>query len=239
MRQKLVLVASTIRLLLADDDRVLSDLLTEYLSGEGYEVKQVFDGESAVALMRNENFDLAVLDIMMPGRNGLDALASVRRSSDIPIIMLTARGEDIDRIVGLELGADDYLAKPCNPRELVARINAVLRRTGRDRQADSRATVVYGDLTLHRSKRQVMVGERNAGLTSTEFDVLRVLVENAGVAVSKADLSAQALGRVLGPYDRGIEMHLSHIRRKLGASPSGEERIVTVRNYGYLFVVPD
>jgi two-component system response regulator CpxR len=189
--------------------------------------------------MRKDTFDLAILDIMMPGRNGLDALASVRRSSNIPVIMLTARGDDIDRIVGLELGADDYLAKPCNPRELVARINAVLRRTGRDQAPDSRATIVHGDLSLHRMKRQVSVRGRNIGLTSTEFDVLRVLVENAGVAVSKADLSSAALGKALGPYDRGLEMHLSHIRRKLGASASGEERIVTVRNYGYLFVVPD
>jgi two-component system response regulator CpxR len=177
-----------------------------------------------------------VLDVMMPGRNGFDVLRALRATSRVPVLMLTARGEDVDSIVGLELGADDYLAKPCNPRVLVARIRAVLRRAEAGTAESAHGEVVgVGDVELDPGSRSVRQHGRPVELTSTEFSVLAALLRRAGEVVSKADLSQAALGRELGRYDRSLDMHVSNLRRKLGPAPGGDERIKTVRGVGYLY----
>jgi DNA-binding response OmpR family regulator len=216
------------RVLLADDDVELSGMLTEYLEREGFSVTAVHDGESAARLAASGDFQIVVLDVMMPGIDGVEALRRIRQSSRIPVIMLTARGDDVDRIVGLELGADDYVTKPCTPRELAARLRAILRRV--QPQADSAAPLTAGALTLWPQKRQVEWHGKAVELTSTEFNVLEVLMRNAGRVVSKREISEQALGRPLARFDRSIDVHLSSIRQKLGAAGA---LIHTVRGVGY------
>jgi DNA-binding response OmpR family regulator len=229
------------RILLADDDVELSGMLTEYLSAEGFTVDSVHDGKAALSKARDGEYDVVVLDIMMPGKNGLDVLRELRTRSLIPVLMLTARGEDLDSVVGLELGADDYLAKPCNPRVLVARIRAILRRA---EAAQTSATehggqiIKLGDLEMHTGSRSVLCGGRTVGLTSTEYSVLEVLLRDAGHVVSKTDLSERALGRKLTLYDRSLDMHVSSLRKKLGPLAGGEERIKTVRGVGYQYARP-
>ncbi len=222
-------------ILLADDDTILSDLLAKYLRGEGLRVIQVFDGKAAVEHALANAYDLIVLDVMMPEMDGFEALRAIRAHTATPILMLTARGEDIDRILGLEMGADDYVPKPCHPRELLARIRAILRRTS---QAPLQAseTVVMGDLTLATGNRSVHVDGEPVPLTSTEFTVLEMLLRSPGQIVRKEALSEQALSRKLGPYDRSLDMHMSNLRKKLGSLPNGEARIKTVRGIGYLYV---
>jgi len=227
------------RLLLADDDQELCELLTEYLSSEGFEVSSVHDGEKAVSEVLTGNYDLLVLDIMMPIMNGIDALREVRLKKATPVLMLTARGDDVDRIVGLEMGADDYLPKPCNPRELVARIRAILRRV-KASEADvtpSPGVLAIDDVELRPSSRQVVCNGNDVELTSTEFGVLMLLMQHAGEVVSKKQLTEAVLERKLTAYDRSMDMHVSHVRRKLGKTAAGEERIKTIRNAGYLYVV--
>jgi len=227
------------RLLLADDDQELCELLTEYLSSEGFEVSSVHDGEKAVSEVLTGNYDLLVLDIMMPIMNGIDALREVRLKNATPVLMLTARGDDVDRIVGLEMGADDYLPKPCNPRELVARIRAILRRV-KASEADvtpSPGVLAIDDVELRPSSRQVVCNGNDVELTSTEFGVLMLLMQHAGEVVSKKQLTEAVLERKLTAYDRSMDMHVSHVRRKLGKTAAGEERIKTIRNAGYLYVV--
>ena len=175
---------------------------------------------------------------MMPVMNGLDVLRELRSFSSVPVVMLTARGDDIDRIVGLELGADDYVAKPCNPREIVARARAILRRSrgAVDSVNHSDASLVVDDVELRGGERTVLQNGQPLELTSTEYDVLDVLLRNVGKVVEKAQVSQIALNRRLGPYDRSIDMHISRLRRKLGVLPGGGERIKTVRGSGYLYV---
>jgi DNA-binding response OmpR family regulator len=216
------------RVLLADDDVELSGMLAEYLEREGFSVTAVHDGESAARLAAGGDFQIVVLDVMMPGIDGVEALRRIRQSSRIPVIMLTARGDDVDRIVGLELGADDYVTKPCTPRELAARLRAILRRV--QPQADSAAPLTAGALTLWPQKRHVEWHGEAVELTSTEFNVLEVLMRNAGRVVSKREISEQALGRPLARFDRSIDVHLSSIRQKLGAAAA---LIHTVRGVGY------
>jgi DNA-binding response OmpR family regulator len=216
------------RVLLADDDVELSGMLTEYLEREGFSVTAVHDGESAARLAAGGEFEIAVLDVMMPGIDGVEALRRIRRASRVPVIMLTARGDDVDRIVGLELGADDYVTKPCTPRELAARLRAILRRV--QPQPDSSAALTAGGLTLWPQKRRVEWRGQPVELTSTEFNVLEVLMRNAGRVVGKRDISEQALGRPLARFDRSIDVHLSSIRQKLG---EGAALIHTVRGVGY------
>ena len=227
------------RILLADDDTELCEMLREYLQAEGFDVEAVHDGEAALQKALANVHDLLVLDVMMPKRNGFDVLRDLRKTSLIPVLMLTARDEDVDSIVGLELGADDYLPKPCNPRVLVARIRAVLRRTlaGTD---DASTTgqpdvLTLDDLEMHTGSRTVELSGRPVTMTSTEYSVLEVLLREAGHVVSKADLSDRALGRKLTRYDRSIDMHLSSLRKKLGPLSSGAERIKTVRGVGYQY----
>ena len=230
------------RILLADDDVELTEMLSQYLGGEGFAVETAHDGESALAMVRRGGFDLMVLDVMMPGKNGFDVLRELRASSLLlPVLMLTARDEDVDSIVGLELGADDYLPKPCNPRVLVARIRAILRRAmsgAAGAAGASPAALVLGDLEMHTGTRRVTCGGQPVAMTSTEYSVLEVLLREAGHVVSKADLSERALGRKLTRYDRSLDMHVSSLRRKLGPLHGGEERIKTVRGVGYQYTRP-
>ena len=221
------------RILLVDDDNLLTELLTEYLTAEGLDVHSVPDGEAGVEEILSAQYDVVVLDSMMPKMNGLDVLKTVRAQSKIPIIMLTAKGEDVDRIIGLEMGADDYVPKPCQPRELLARINAILRRTQSQAEGNNSPNVIaVSGVTLYPAKRQASIGEAPLELTSTEFNLLEVLMRHAGQVVSKETLSLEALDRKLAKFDRSIDVHISSIRHKLGDA----SLIQTVRGLGYLFV---
>jgi two-component system OmpR family response regulator len=220
--------AMATQVLLADDDVELSAMLKEYLEREGYAVTAVHDGEAAARLA--PGFQIVVLDVMMPRLDGIEALRRIRAQSRVPVIMLTARGDDVDRIVGLELGADDYVPKPCTPRELAARLRAILRRT--QPQAAAGPLTVQG-LVLWPEKRRAEWHGRALELTSTEFNLLEVLMRNAGRAVSKKELSESGLGRPLARFDRAIDVHLSSIRHKLG---EGGSLIHTVRGVGYQLI---
>lgn len=219
--------------LLVDDDALLTELLTEYLTAEGLSVHSVPDGEAGVQEILSGNYDVVVLDSMMPKMNGLEVLKTVRAKSTIPVIMLTAKGDDIDRIIGLEMGADDYVPKPCTPRELLARINAILRRAqSATEQSSAPNSIAVSNVTLYPAKRQATIGEEPLELTSTEFNLLEVLMRHAGQVVSKETLSIEALDRKLAKFDRSIDVHISSIRHKLGDA----SLIQTVRGLGYLFV---
>lgn len=224
------------RILLADDDVELSDMLSQYLAAEGFAVDTANDGETALAKARAGDYDVIVLDVMMPRMNGFDVLRGLRPRTLTPVLMLTARGDDVDSIVGLELGADDYLAKPCNPRVLLARVRAVLRRAETAGPRDAVPEVLrLDDLEMHLGTRAVVCAGQSVTMTSTEFSVLEVLLREAGHVVAKTDLSERALGRKLMRYDRSLDMHVSSLRKKLGPLPNGEERIKTVRGVGYQY----
>ncbi len=226
------------RLLFVDDDREFCSLMRDYLSGELFEVSAVHDGLAALAALKAHPYDIVVLDVMMPLKNGLDVLRELRQFSRIPVVMLTARGEDLDRIIGLEVGADDYVPKPCNPRELVARLRAVLRRTQATTPDEREAAGVLriADLELRPTEHRVLCNGQELGLTSAEYATLEVLLRHAGQVVRKPALMQAAFDRRLGPYDRSLDMHISRLRRKLGPDARGAERIKTVRGVGYLYV---
>jgi two-component system OmpR family response regulator len=213
--------------LLADDDIELSGMLAEYLEREGFSVTAVHDGEAAARLALGGAFQIVVLDVMMPRVDGVEALRRIRQASRVPVIMLTARGDDVDRIIGLELGADDYVAKPCTPRELTARLRAILRRV---QPAESAGPLAVSGLVLWPEKRRVEWRGTSIELTSMEFNLLEVLMRNAGRVVSKKELSEQGLGRPLARFDRSVDVHLSSIRQKLGEASA---LIQTVRGRGY------
>jgi two-component system response regulator CpxR len=219
-------------ILIADDDTELCELLREYLGQEGFEVRLAFDGEQALAESRRPGLDAIVLDIMMPRMNGIDVLRNLRKESELPVIMLTARGDDLDRIIGLELGADDYLAKPANPRELLARIRAILRRSS---SHSTVAVLEVGDLVLNQAGRELRLDGQLMDLTSTEFSILQLLLQRSGEVVEKKDIYLAALGREPVAYDRSIDMHVSNLRRKLGPAKGGGERIETIRGIGYQY----
>lgn len=225
------------RLLIADDDVDLCALLQAYLGAEGFAVSLAHDGLSALETATASPFDLVILDVMMPGKDGFEVLKQLRKRQLTPVLMLTARGEDADSITGLELGADDYLAKPCNPQVLVARIRAILRRAEAV-EATPAALLCVGDLSLNRHSRKLQRGDETLVLTSTEFSVIEVLLRHAGETVAKDLLSREALGRELGRYDRALDMHISNLRHKLGPLADGSERILTVRGNGYQYVNP-
>jgi two-component system OmpR family response regulator len=224
------------KLLLVDDDVDLTTMLKDYLEREGFSITAVNDGESAVREALHGDYALAVMDVMMPGMTGIEALSRIRMHSQMPVLMLTARGDDIDRIIGLELGADDYVPKPCMPRELVARIRAILRRARPESLVSSHDPLQIGALTLWPEKRHAALNGQTLDLTSTEFNLLEVLAQQAGQTVSKADLSTHGLGRPLTRYDRSIDVHMSSIRHKLGQLPDGHSCIQTVRGVGYQLV---
>jgi len=221
-----------VTVLLIDDDTELCELLSEFLALEGFRARAVHNGEAALAHCRDHHYDVIVLDIMLPGMLGLDVLRGLRSFSQTPVLMLTARGEDTDRIVGLELGADDYLPKPCNPRELAARLRAILRRTRASQ--DTAPELQVGHLTLNSTQRQATYGTTALALTSAEFNVLHSLLARAGQVVDKETLCREALGRPLSAYDRSVDVHVSKIRRKL-ADCGGEQLILNVRGAGYQF----
>jgi DNA-binding response OmpR family regulator len=223
------------RLLLVDDDQSLNELLSQYLSGTGFDVSTVTSGEKAISLLQQDSsFDLLVIDVMMPGITGLELLPIIRSRWNIPVIMLTGRGEDIDRILGLEMGADDYLAKPCNPRELLARIKAVLRRTG-EVSTEVAASIDLHGIRVDSGSRQATVGDEKLTLTTAEFDVLNELMKSAGSVVSREDLTCRVLHRELTPYDRSIDVHVSRVRTALRKHFEDRDLIVTVRGVGYQF----
>lgn len=223
------------QILLVDDDVELSDMLCEFLNRDGFEATAVHDGESGVAQALSGQFAVVVLDVMMPRVNGIEALRQIRAASKVPVLMLTAKGDDMDRIVGLELGADDYVPKPCLPRELAARLRAILRRTQGVTETLG-LPITVGPLTVLPEQRRVEWAGFPVDLTSTEFNLLEVLARNAGRPVSKGDLSEQALGRPLARFDRSIDVHLSSIRHKLGNLPDGRSCIQTVYRQGYQLI---
>ena len=220
------------RVLVVDDDLELCELLTEYLGGEGFAVDAVHDGAVGAERALAGGHDLVVLDVMLPGLNGLDVLRRIRESSSVPVVMLTARGEEVDRIVGLEIGADDYLPKPFNPRELAARMRAVLRRTGAGPDDRTEERLEVADLRLDSARRSAWRADDEVELTGIEFELLAVLVRSAGKVVSRDELSRSALGRRASPFDRSLDVHVSNLRRKLGSLPHGGDRIKTVRGVG-------
>ena len=224
------------KILIIDDDKDLCELLRDYLTPEGFTVESIHNGSDGAERAVSGEFALIVLDVMLPGINGFEALRRVRASSSVPVLMLTARGEDVDRIVGLEIGADDYLPKPFNPRELVARIRAVLRRAESkpSPQADP-GRLAVGDVELVSGTRTVFCRGQKVDLTSVEFSILETLMRLAGQVVSRDDLVKQAMGRKLYEYDRSIDVHVSSLRKKLGQGVDVSERIKTVRNIGYLY----
>src|SRR3984885_10787104 len=222
------------RVLLVDDDRELCQMLGDYLSAEHFEVQSVHDGGDALAQPAAGDFDILILDVMLPSVSGFDVLRKLGGTLDTPILMLTARGDDVDRKVGLELGADDYLSKPFNPRELVARIRAILRRAS-NRPAHSGVAdeIAVGPIVLHAGMHQVRVADRPVSLTGAEFRVLEILMRSAGQVISRESMTEQALGRKLVPYDRSIDTHISNLRRKLNLENGRNPEIKNVRGSGY------
>jgi two-component system phosphate regulon response regulator OmpR len=228
------------KILLVDDDEKLRKLLKEYLEDYGFEVLLLADGLSVLKTIHEESPDLLILDIMMPKKDGLEVLRDVRREITIPVIMLTAKGEDADRIVGLELGADDYLPKPFNPRELLARMKAVLRRVSVEQtwqsEKDPSDFMHAGGLTLNKAKRTVVADGREAELSATEYALLKALMERPDTVLTRDELMNLARGRDFMAFDRSIDAHISKLRAKLEADPRSPKRIKTAWGSGYMFV---
>lgn len=225
------------KILIIDDDEELCELVSEYLSVEGFTSSVVHDGESGLSEALSGDYELAILDVMLPKMSGFDVLRSLRKSSDLPVLMLTARGDDMERIVGLEIGADDYLAKPFNPRELVARLRAILRRVSVEEAESAPEKLAVDDLEVSAAGRSAKLDGREVVLTSIEFDLLNYLVREAGKVVKKEDISEHVLQRSLSPYDRSLDMHMSNLRKKLGPRADGTERIKTIRSVGYIYTL--
>jgi DNA-binding response OmpR family regulator len=228
--------AMSATILIIDDDRELCALLASFLQLEGFTTSAVHDGAEAVQHCRDHSYDAIVLDVMLPGLQGLEVLRKLREFTSTPVLMLTARGEDTDRIVGLEMGADDYLPKPCNPRELAARLRAILRRFQGTTSDTTAVELSAGAVHLNTAQRSVTYAGTDLQLTSAEFNVLQTLLSQAGTVVDKETLSQKALGRALSAYDRSIDVHVSKIRKKL-ASQGGENLIISVRGVGYQFAL--
>jgi len=226
------------QILVIDDDRELCDLLVTYLEREGFRVTCRLDGQSGLDRALAERFDVIILDVMLPALPGFEVLRRFRRERETPVLMLSARGEDVDRIVGLELGADDYLPKPFHPRELTARIHAILRRAQASRPGGAAPEpLALERLRIDPSRREASYASRSLSLTSVEFDVLWVLARAAGTVVSRDEISRHALDRPHNPLDRGVDMHVSNLRRKLGACAGDLDLIKTVRSVGYILAV--
>ncbi len=223
---------NTIPILIIDDDEELCALLSKALSREGFEVSSSHDAESGLKRALEGNHRLIILDVMLPGGNGIELLRKLRRSSAIPVIMLTARGDDRDRIDGLELGADDYVPKPFNTRELAARIRAVLRRIPKTPAPE---ILSVGDVEVNLVRHEVLQLGKPVDLTGSEYDILVLLLQSAGEAVSRETLSRKALGHPVAFLDRSIDMHISNLRKKLGARIGTAERIRSIRGTGYIY----
>jgi len=230
----------TQRILLIDDDRELGEMLERYLAGEGFEVSSAHDYTEGRAALANRQPDAVVLDVMLPGASGFDLLKNLRISDNrLPVIMLTARGEAVDRILGLELGADDYLAKPFDPRELAARLRAVLRRTQSNPAAEAEDSLQVADLRLDGKRKRATYGDTSLELTAAEFRILAQLGRALGTPVERSELTLQALGRKLTPFDRSIDTHVSNLRRKLQAAGATALEIRSVRGTGYELIAID
>jgi two-component system response regulator CpxR len=226
------------KILIIDDDEELCELVSEYLGVEGFEVECVNDGESGLNAALTGDHDMAILDVMLPKMNGFDVLRNLRETSKLPVIMLTARGDDMERIVGLEIGADDYLPKPFNPRELAARLRAILRRTAPGEEGSETPEKIDVDgVQISPASRIATLDGAEMNLTSVEFALLHELLKDAGKVVKKEDLSERVLERKLSPYDRSLDMHISNLRKKLGTRDDGSDRIKTVRSVGYIYTV--
>ncbi|GAB4258277.1 MAG: response regulator [Deferrisomatales bacterium] len=230
------------RILVIDDDTELCELLEDYLGQEGFVVESASDPLAGLERALTDAPSLVVLDVMLPGMSGFEVLRRLRERSRVPVLMLTARGEEVDRIVGLEMGADDYLPKPFNPRELVARIRAVRRRLDEAPGAGPSPTppppLVVGDVALDPATRTVRRAGQPVALTSVEFSLLEQLLRGAGRVLPREELARTALGRSLSPFDRSVDVHVSSLRRKLGRRVGGVERIRAVRGVGYLYALP-
>jgi two-component system OmpR family response regulator/two-component system response regulator CpxR len=227
------------RVLLIDDDKELLELLRDYLQSDGFGVSCASDGHSGIKAVLGDLPDIVVLDVMMPGINGMQALTQIRALSSVPVLMLTAKGDDADRIMGLEFGADDYVPKPCTPRELAARLRAILNRTqsAPTEKQDVRVPITVGALILWPAKRQAQHAGQELVLTSTEFSLLEVLARHPGEAVSKQQLSEEGLGRPSSRFDRSIDVHVSSIRQKVGLLSDGSSPIKTVIRKGYQLII--
>ncbi len=228
--------ANTIRVLVVDDDEEFADLVAEFLGTEGgFAVTLRHDGRSGVDTAVGDAFDVIILDVGLPALNGFEALKQIRQQIDTPVVMLTARGDDIDRILGLEIGADDYVPKPCNLRELVARIRAIVRRSHRAAGA-AEDRIAVGDLKIEPGGQSVYRKGELIPLTGAEYLVLEALIQSAGEVVDKNSIAKHALGRRIMPYDRSVDAHIGNLRKKLGPLDDGRQRIKTVRGRGYLYV---
>src|SRR3954465_4752175 len=223
------------RILVIDDDTELCSLVSEYLRPEGFQVSCVHDGRTGLSSALTGDYLIVVLDVMLPGMNGFDVLRKIRDSSRLPVLLLTARGEDVDRIVGLEIGADDYLPKPFNPRELLARIGAILRRSHETATRDAADKLTVGDVGLDPGTRMVRRAGEKIELTAVEFNLLEQLLRSAGRVVEREDLAQEVLGRKLSAFDRSLDVHVSNLRKKLGERRDGEDRIKTIRGVGYIY----
>lgn len=227
------------QILIVDDDIELCGLVQEYLTAEGFTLQAVHDGEAGLQKALTNEFTLVILDVMLPGINGFEVLRRIRSVSKVPVLLLTARGEDVDRIVGLEIGADDYLPKPFNPRELVARIRAILRRAKPGKAGEAVPEILsVGDVELDPATRSVTRDGQPVDLTSVEFNLLEVLLREAGRVVTRERLVNAVLSRKFMPFDRSIDMHVSKVRRKLGDSEESGDHIKTIRGVGYMFARP-
>lgn len=222
------------KLLLIEDDQELSELLVQLLTMEGYVVDTASDGESGLALALQENHQMVLLDVMLPQLNGFEVLKRLRQSSQLPVLMLTAKGDEIDRVIGLEFGADDYLPKPFNDRELLARIKAILRRSQLAPQKVQQ--VQLGDIYLHHGRQEARCGDNLLDLTGTEFLLLAELVETPGELLDKNNLNQKVLGKRLQAFDRSLDMHMSNLRKKLPVRSDNLPRIKTVRGHGYIWL---
>ncbi len=228
------------RVLIIEDDSKIRMLLKEYLEGNGFQVLTLSDGNNALDVIVSESPDIVILDIMLPGKDGLEVLREIRQRNSVPVIMLTAKGEDADRIVGLELGADDYLPKPFNPRELLARLKAVMRRTFQDREIESGVDpenlIEAGGIVLNRAKQTVVNEDEEIELSSTEYKILEVLMSNPNAILSRDQIMNYARGRDFMAFDRSIDVHISKLRSKLEKNPGAPRRIKTIWGSGYMFV---
>jgi two-component system response regulator CpxR len=229
------------RVLVVDDDTELCQLLSEYLGTEGYAVEAVHTGRRGIDRALEGDYAIVVLDVMLPDLKGFEVLRQIRALSRQPILMLTARGDEQDRILGLEMGADDYLPKPFNPRELSARIDAVLRRSRPEMAPGRRSAerLVVGDLSIDKGARVARRGGDALDLTTVEFDLLELLLRTAGRVVAREDMVQSVLRRAFSPFDRSIDTHISNLRRKLGPAPDGSDRIKGVRGIGYQYALQD
>lgn len=225
------------RLLIVDDDHALVNLLKRFLEGEGFQIDAAYDRDSGLNAALTGDHELIILDVMLPGGTGFELLKSLRQRSSVPVLLLTARGEAVDRILGLEIGADDYLAKPFDPRELVARIRAIFRRTREGAPSSAREhddVLTVGEITMSLATRTVTCSNAPVDLTSVEFNVLELLLRNAGNVVTREQIAEVALGRPLNAFDRSVDVHVSRLRKKLSGRPSAAEELIRpIRGVGY------